>query len=77
MILRQGGTLVAVGLVLGVVGSVLLARFIEGLLFGVPPYDPLTLVAVVAVMGTIGVAACWLPAARASRIDPSEALRAQ
>ena len=50
---------------------------IEGLLYGVPPRDPLTLVMVMVLMGAIGLAACWIPAARASRIDPSTAFRSQ
>ncbi len=77
MVLREGGLLVVLGLTLGVVGSLAMSRLIQGLLFGVEPYDPATLVAVAATMMAIGVGACWLPAARASRIDPSEALRAQ
>ncbi len=76
MILREGGLLVGLGLLTGVLGSLLLARSIEGLLYGVAPRDPVTLVAVALVMGAIGVGACWVPAARASRIDPSESLRA-
>ena len=77
MVLREGGILVAIGLLLGVVGSLSLARLMQGLLFGVQPTDPLTLTAVAILMAAIGVAACWVPAARASRIAPSEALRAQ
>ena len=77
MILREGGLLVGLGLLAGVAGSLMLARSIAGLLFGVAPRDPATLVVVALVMGAIGVAACWVPAARASRIDPSDALRAQ
>jgi ABC-type antimicrobial peptide transport system permease subunit len=75
MILREGGTLVGLGLTLGVIGSLSLSRLMQGLLFGIEPNDPATLMAVALTMGAIGVGACWLPAARASRIDPSEALR--
>jgi putative ABC transport system permease protein len=77
MILKEGGTLVVIGLAIGVAGSLLLARYIQGLLFSVTPNDPTTLLVVGATMGAIGIAACWIPAARASRIAPSEALRAQ
>lgn len=77
MILREGGLLVGLGLLAGIAGSLMLARSIAGLLFGVAPRDPATLVVVALVMGAIGVASCWVPAARASRIDPSDALRAQ
>lgn len=76
MILREGGLLLVLGLTAGVAGSLALARFIEGLLYGVPSRDPVTLAAVVVLMISIGLVACWVPAARASRIDPSEALRA-
>lgn len=75
MVLREGGALVLAGLALGVVGSLALARMMQGLLFGVAPHDPVTLLAVAATMLAIGLVACWLPAARASRIDPAEALR--
>jgi putative ABC transport system permease protein len=75
MILKEGFLLVALGLLVGVASSLALARTIEGLLFGVASRDPLTLVAVLATMSAIGLVACWMPAARASRIDPSEALR--
>lgn len=77
MVLREGGTLVLIGLTLGVVGSLSLTRLMQGLLFGVAPNDPLTLASVAALMAAIGVAACWVPAARAARIAPSESLRAQ
>ncbi|HJU66450.1 MAG TPA: FtsX-like permease family protein, partial [Gemmatimonadaceae bacterium] len=77
MILREGGVLLALGMVLGVSGSLLASRLIRGLLFGVAPYDPLTLAAVAAAMLAIGVGACWLPAVRAASIDPAVALRRQ
>ena len=75
MILQEGGALLAVGLVFGVVGSLVFARVIRGLLFGVEPYDPVTLLSVAAVMATVGLLACWLPAIRASRIDPAVTMR--
>ncbi len=76
MILREGGMLVVVGLAIGVAGSLALARYIQALLFAVTPHDPATITGVVVTMALIGVAACWIPAARAARIAPSEALRA-
>jgi len=75
MILGEGGLLLGLGLAVGVGGSLALSRLMSGLLFGVTPNDPMTLILVAAVMTTIGLAACWLPAMRASRIAPSEALR--
>jgi putative ABC transport system permease protein len=77
MVLREGGVLVMAGLTIGVLGALWLARLISGLLYGVGPHDPVTVGGVAAVMAAIGVAACWFPAARAARIAPSEALRAQ
>lgn len=76
MVISEGGVLVVIGLTVGVVGALLLARLMRGLLFGVAPHDPTTLVGVAVVMGTVGIAACWIPAIRASRIDPGVALRA-
>jgi putative ABC transport system permease protein len=77
MVLSEGGLLVAIGLATGVVGSLLLARLMQGLLFGVASNDPMTLGGVTVLMAAIGIAACWIPAARAARIDPGVALRAQ
>jgi predicted lysophospholipase L1 biosynthesis ABC-type transport system permease subunit len=75
MILREGGVLLATGLVLGVAGAFLAARVIRGLLFGVTPYDPATFIVVTATMAAIGIAACWIPALRAARIDPAITMR--
>lgn len=77
MVLVEGGVLLGVGLVLGVGGAVLASRFIRGLLFGVAPHDPLTLGGVALMMAAVGVAACWLPALRAAKIDPAVAIRRQ
>ena len=75
MVLMEGGTLLAIGLVLGVIGSLLATRLIQGLLFGVTPNDPVTLGGVAVMMGLIGVGACWLPARRAAKVDPAVAMR--
>ncbi|MGV3711021.1 MAG: ABC transporter permease [Gemmatimonas sp.] len=77
MILSEGGLLVGIGLAIGVVGSVMLTRLMQGMLFGVSPYDPATLSGVAFVMALVGLTACWVPALRAARIDPGVALRAQ
>lgn len=77
MILGEGGLLLLLGLTLGVAGSLLLSRLIQGLLFGVAPHDPVTLGFVAVLMAVIGIAACWIPAARAARIDPGIAIRSQ
>ena len=75
MVLGEGGRLLLIGLALGVGGAYLGAGVIRGLLFGVAPHDPTTFVGVVVMMAAVGVAACWIPAARAARIDPAIAMR--
>ncbi len=75
MVLMEGGVLLGVGLVLGVIGSLLATRLIQGLLFGVTPNDPITLAVVALAMLAIGVAACWVPARRAAKVDPAIAMR--
>ena len=57
-------------------GALLAARLLRGLLLGVTPHDPATLGGVALVLAVVGLAACWLPAARAARVDPAVALRA-
>jgi putative ABC transport system permease protein len=76
MILGEGGVLLVSGLVLGVVGAFFGAGVIRGLLFGVAPHDPMTFAGVAVLMSLIGIAACWIPALRAARIDPAIAMRA-
>jgi putative ABC transport system permease protein len=75
LVIRYGGTLALGGLVIGLVGSLALTRFIAAMLFEVKPTDPLTFGAVSAILLGIGVFASWLPARRATRIDPIVALR--
>jgi predicted permease len=75
MILGEGGTLVVVGLVLGIAGAFVATRVIRGLLFGVTPDDPATFIGVAAMMAAIGIGACWIPALRAARIDPAITMR--
>ena len=77
MVLGDGGRLLALGLGLGLVGSALLARAIRGMLFGVPPGDPVTFVGVAVVVLVVGLAACAGPALRAARVDPLVAMRAE
>ncbi|HET9516022.1 MAG TPA: ABC transporter permease [Gemmatimonadales bacterium] len=77
MILSEGGVLLVAGLVAGILGSLFATRLIRGLLFGVAPHDPMTLLGVAAAMIAVGVGACWFPAIRASRIDPMVAIRTQ
>jgi predicted permease len=77
MVLMEGGVLLLIGLILGVGGAIFASRLIQGLLFGVAPHDPLTLVGVAVLMAAVGVGACWIPALRAARIDPAITMRGQ
>ena len=63
------------GILLGVVGAVWSTRFLTGMLYGVAPSDPWTLVAISVVLGGVALGACLLPGLRATRIDPLIALR--
>jgi ABC-type antimicrobial peptide transport system permease subunit len=69
--------LLAAGLALGVIGSLLAARLLGTLLYGVAPNDPFTLIAVAALMAAVGTLACWIPAGRAAKVEPAVALRAE
>ncbi|HEY6390802.1 MAG TPA: ABC transporter permease [Bryobacteraceae bacterium] len=77
MILRQGMTLVMAGLVVGMVSAFALTGMMKSLLFQVEPNDPLTFAGVSAVLGTVALMACYVPARRALRIDPLRALRSE
>jgi ABC-type antimicrobial peptide transport system permease subunit len=74
-ILSQGLLLTTIGLMSGLAIALSLNRLLASLLFGVQPTDTVTFTAVIAIMTSVAVVACWLPARRASRIDPMEALR--
>jgi len=77
MILRDGMRLVSVGVALGVAGALSVTGLLRGVLFGVRPTDPLTYLAVVAILVGAAVLACLLPARRAARIDPQRAIRSE
>jgi len=74
--LRRAAAPVVVGLAIGIGGALLLSRSMTSLLYGVQPSDPVTYAVVAAVLGALALGAAWVPARRASRIDPIEALRA-
>ncbi len=75
MVLRQGLAVTAAGIAMGIAGTLALTRLLQDFLYGVKPGDPLTLAAVSGVMAIVALAACVIPAFRATRVDPSVALR--
>jgi len=75
MVIRKGLTLVAVGIAVGELVSLALTRFVRSELWYVSPHDPVTFAAVLAVLITVGLAACIVPAYRATQVDPLIALR--
>ena len=75
LFLRHGLLLTATGLVLGLVAAAALMRVMSALLFGVSPFDPVTYGAVAVTLGLVAFVAVYLPARRATRVDPSVALR--
>jgi predicted permease len=77
MFVRSGVRLAAVGLVIGLVAALALSRFMNSLLFGVNSMDPVTYIAVPIVLIAAAVLASYLPARRATRVDPAETLRAE
>ena len=75
MILRETILLAGIGIVIGVFAAIGLTRYLENMLYGLRPFDPLTYSAAVLVMLAVVLTAGWLPARRASRLDPMVALR--
>ncbi len=71
----EGALVVAIGVVSGLVGSALLTRFLQSMLFDVKPTDPLTYAAIGALLTVVTLLACVVPAHRATRVDPLVALR--
>jgi putative ABC transport system permease protein len=74
-VMKQGLLLTTIGLVAGLAGAFALNRLIATLLFGVQPTDTITMAAVIATITLVAAVACWLPAWRASRLDPNAVLR--
>jgi putative ABC transport system permease protein len=75
LLVRRTLARVAVGVVLGLAGAVAIGQLLGGLLINTSPLDPTTLATVVAVLGSVAIAACLIPARRALRLDPVAALR--
>jgi len=77
MILGQGMRTILIGVVIGLIGSIALTRTLQSFLFGVTATDPLTFAGVIALLVGVALLACYIPARRASKVDPVVALRSE
>lgn len=75
LVLRQGMSLIAIAIAIGMPVAWFVAKFSRSFLYGVRPHDPITFLAVPLFLAVIALAACWIPARRATRTDPQTALR--
>jgi putative ABC transport system permease protein len=75
LVLREGLKLLAVGLVVGIVGAIFLQKAVASEIYGVRPLDPFVLAGVIALLASVALAACVVPARRAMHVDPMVALR--
>jgi predicted permease len=75
LVVRQGMILAVIGISMGIIGALGVTRFLAGMLYNVKPTDPLTLLVVAVVLGGVALLACYIPARRATKIDPMVALR--
>jgi ABC-type antimicrobial peptide transport system permease subunit len=75
LVLGRGAKWTATGVGIGIAGAFFVTRLMRSLLFGVSPFDPLTFAAVTFTLAVVALAACYIPARRASRVDPMLALR--
>jgi ABC-type antimicrobial peptide transport system permease subunit len=75
LVLRRGLTLLLAGVVAGTLAAFALTRLMAGLLFAVSPADPATFASIVLFLGAVTVLACYIPALRATKVDPIVALR--
>ena len=77
LIVRHVSWVVGIGVSLGLAGALTAARSMRSLLFGIEPWDPLSQMATIALLGAVAVAAAWIPARRAMRVDPATVLRTE
>ena len=77
MILRQGGGVALVGIALGLGAALAASRLMASLLYGISPREPAVFAATTLMLLVVALVACWLPARRAARLNPLEALRAE
>ena len=77
LVVRQGAALTAIGTVAGVLLAAAATRYLEGMLFGLTPLDPSTFIVVVVTFAAVATLAAYVPARRATRVDPVVALRGE
>jgi predicted permease len=77
LVLRQGVTLAAIGVAIGIVFAAIASQFLESLLYGIPPLDPLTFAGACVLFALVTITASYVPARRAARVDPVTALRTE
>jgi putative ABC transport system permease protein len=75
LVLKSGLALTAIGLAIGLAGTLAVAKLLKSALYGVSAHDPMTLALVSVALGVVALAACYVPAYRATRVDPMVALR--
>jgi putative ABC transport system permease protein len=75
LVISQGMLLLVLGMVIGTLGALAMTRTLASFLYGVRPTDPVTFVAVVVILAGVAFLACYIPARRATRVDPMIALR--
>jgi ABC-type antimicrobial peptide transport system permease subunit len=75
LILRQGGWLIAAGVVIGIAGAFAATRYVKSALYEVSATDPLTFALAPLLLASVALAACYVPARRATKVDPLESLR--
>ena len=75
LVLKQGLLTAGIGIVLGLIGSVIVSRFMQTMLFGVGQHDPAVFAGVTIILFVVAAAACYIPARRATKVDPIVALR--
>jgi putative ABC transport system permease protein len=77
MVVQQGIAPALTGVVVGLIGALITTRIMKSMLFGVTATDPITFIVVPLVLGVVAFAACWLPARRATKVNPMVALRSE